>query len=133
MPSVSGGSKLTERREEVKKPDFFWQGVEQFNAERFFDAHESWEAIWVRAPEPDKTFLQGITQVSAAFHHHSKGNYAGAITLLQQGLEKLEQFPADYRGVNLAKLREEAGQWLQIIARRKAHGRQGARPKIERV
>ncbi len=108
----------------------FRQGVEQFNAERFFDAHESWEAIWLKAAEPDKTFLQGITQVTAAFHHLAQGNRAGAESLLQKGLRKLEQFPANYRGIKLDQLREELGGWLGMLAQNEA-GRKGLRPKIE--
>ena len=116
--------------EEVKVQDDFRKGVEQFNAEKFFDAHESWEAIWLLAPEPDRMFLQGITQVSAAFHHHSKGNYAGAKKLLQRGLEKLEQFPANYRAVRLGKLREELGPWLELFAQEQVEQKR-AKPKIE--
>ncbi|MBI1738297.1 MAG: DUF309 domain-containing protein [Acidobacteria bacterium] len=97
----------------------FRQGVEQFNAEKFFEAHETWEAIWLKATEPDKTFLQGITQVTAAFHHHAQGNREGAESLLQKGLRKLEQFPADYRGVKLDKLREEIRKWAKALGEEK--------------
>jgi predicted metal-dependent hydrolase len=123
---------LKERGEDATVRDYFREGVEQFNAEKFFDAHESWEAIWLHAPEPDKTFLQGITQVSAAFHHYSKGNYAGAKTLLERGLQKLAQFPVHYRGVKVDRLREEAGRWLVISPQRK-EDRKEPRPKIEWV
>lgn len=125
-----GGSKLKARSKDANVRDDFRKGVEQFNAEKFFDAHESWEAIWLHAPEPDKTFLQGITQVSAAFHHYSKGNDAGAKTLLKRGLQKLEKFPADYRGVNVEKLREEVRRWLEIIPQ-KITNQEEPRPKIE--
>lgn len=93
----------------------FRRGVEQFNAEKFFDAHESWEAIWLKAEEPDKTFLQGITQITAAFHHFAQGNRVGAESLLQKGLRKLEQFPDHYRGVRLEKLHEELRKWAKAL------------------
>jgi hypothetical protein len=129
MPGRAGGSKLTERQDSISQ-DYFRQGVEQFNAEKFFEAHESWEAIWLHAPEPEKTFLQGITQVSAAFHHYSKGNNAGAKTLLERGLEKLAGFPADYRGLRLNKFREDAGSWLEIFARKECEPKK-TKPKIQ--
>ncbi len=119
MPRVGGGSKLKERRSGVENRNKFREGVEQFNAEKFFDAHESWEAIWLKATEPDKTFLQGITQVAAAFHHHAQGNPEGAESLLQKGLLKLEEFPANYLGVNLEKLREELRKWTTEIWKEK--------------
>jgi len=108
----------------------FRKGVEQFNAEKFFDAHESWEAIWLTAPEPDKTFLQGITQVSAAFHHYGQGNSTGAESLMQKGLLKLEQFPADYREMKLGQLREQLRVWLAAFAENEGEW-SGVRPKIE--
>jgi len=112
---------LKERKGGAKNRQEFRRGVEQFNAEKFFDAHESWEAIWLKAAEPDKTFLQGITQVTAAFHHHTHGNREGAEALLQKGLQKLEQFPADYRGVRLEKLRKELRVWA--VALKQAKGK----------
>jgi hypothetical protein len=108
---------LKERRSGAVRGKQFQQGVNQFNTEKFFDAHESWEAIWLKAAEPDKTFLQGITQVTAAFHHHAQGNRKGAELLLHKGLRKLEQFPTDYRGVRLEKLREELRRWAAALGK----------------
>src|SRR3990172_6578623 len=69
------------------------RGIEQFNTGRVFDAHETWEEIWLRSPEPEKTFLQGIIQVAAAFHHYSRGNPRGARSLLEAALRRLARFP----------------------------------------
>src|SRR5579862_4671565 len=33
----------------------FRRGVAQFNAGHFFDAHETWEEIWLQSLEPEKT------------------------------------------------------------------------------
>jgi len=63
------------------------------------------------APEPDKTFLQGIIQVACAFHHHLHGNQAGAQSLLRRGLAKLQPFAADYRGIDVEALRTAAHRW----------------------
>ncbi len=71
----------------------FRRGIEQFNAGHFFEAHETWEEVWLHSPEPDKTFLQGIIQIAAAFHHRSRGNDRGTPTLLQAGLKRLARFP----------------------------------------
>lgn len=91
------------------------RGVEQFNRREFFECHESWEAVWLPAPEPDRTFLQGMIQVACAFHHHLRGNHAGAKSLLRRGLEKIERFPADYRGLDLEALRTAARGWSQAF------------------
>ncbi len=86
-------------------------GVEHFNERRFFEAHETWEEIWLRSPEPEKTFLQGIIQIAAAFHHYSRGNTRGTRNLLEAGLRRLERFPAAHNQIELEILRVEARAW----------------------
>jgi len=95
----------------------FRRGAEQFNAGRFFEAHETWEEIWLLAAEPERTFLQGMIQVAAGFHHYARGNSAGALSLLQAALEKLAQFPDDHRGIRLAAVRESARWWVNQLGR----------------
>lgn len=95
----------------------FQKGIEQFNARSFFEAHETWEEIWLTAPEPEKTFLQGIIQVSAAFHHYRRGNPTGAQSLLTAGLRKLSRFPENHRGLDLEALRDAARRWLKALGR----------------
>lgn len=90
----------------------FSRGIRQFNARQFWHSHESWEAIWLTASQPDKTFLQGIIQIAAAFYHHQKKNHAGMGSLMRRGLAKVEEFPADYRGLRLEKLRRAVREWL---------------------
>ena len=103
-----------------EKAAAFRRGVEQFNAREFWEAHESWELVWLPAPEPDKTFLQGIIQVSAGFYHYTENNLPGARSLLRRGLAKLEQFPDGYRGLRLEDLRVAARAWLAALDREAA-------------
>jgi len=100
--------------------DHFAHGIRLFNSHRFWHAHEAWEAIWLTAPEPDKTFLQGIIQISAAFYHHQKNNFEGMRSLMRRGLAKVEAFPEDYRGIHLEQLRKAVREWLAADARRGA-------------
>jgi predicted metal-dependent hydrolase len=93
----------------------FRRGITQFNAGEFWEAHESWEVVWLPAEEPDKIFLQGIIQVSAAFHHYRRSNITGARSLLRRGLTKLELFPGVYRGILLEDLRQAARKWLNAL------------------
>jgi predicted metal-dependent hydrolase len=101
--------------EEKDKAAAFRRGIEQFNAREFWEAHESWELVWLPSPEPDKTFLQGIIQVSAGFYHYEENNLIGASSLLRRGLEKIEQFPESYRGLRLEELRLATRAWLTAI------------------
>lgn len=105
------------RMSPAQEEEKFQEGLERFNRGEFFEAHESWEEVWLAAPEPDKTFLQGIIQVSAAFHHYRRDNLMGAESLLGEGLRKLERFPDVHRGCAIWKLREFARAWLRALER----------------
>ena len=58
-----------------EKDEKFQRGILHFNAQEFFEAHEVWEEVWLVEAEPEKTFLQGIIQIAAAFHHYLRENY----------------------------------------------------------
>jgi predicted metal-dependent hydrolase len=98
----------------MKESELFERGIVLFNARQFFEAHEVWEELWLAEPEPGKTFLQGLIQLAAAFHHHARGNSRGGESLLAAGLAKLEKFPADHRGLALEELRLEAKHWARV-------------------
>src|SRR5579863_4903882 len=98
-----------------EKHERFERGLRHFNARRFFEAHEVWEEIWLVESEPEKTFLQGIIQIAAAFHHYRRGNSDGAETLLAAGIVKLTRFPADHRGLAILDLREAAKSWARAL------------------
>ena len=110
----------------------FRQGLDQFNHGRFFDAHETWEEIWLPAAGSEKTFLQGIIQVAAAFHHYTRGNRAGAQSLLRAGLKKLDRFPETHRRLQLEELRAAVRRWIAALAAGNDPGREHL-PRIAQV
>jgi predicted metal-dependent hydrolase len=67
-------------------------------------------------PAPDKTFLQALIQVAAAFHHSKRENRRGTQTLLAAGIAKLELFPDIYWGLKIEALRESARLWPEALA-----------------
>ena len=98
-----------------EKEEKFERGLAHFNAREFFEAHEVWEEVWLVEGEPEKTFLQGIIQIAAAFHHYRRGNTDGAETLLAAGIVKITRFPAEHRGLAILDLREEAKWWARAL------------------
>lgn len=94
----------------------FRDGIGQFNRGQFFEAHETWEEIWLAAPEPERTFLQGIIQLAAAFHHLQRGNRTGALSLLEAGLKKLDPFQPIHRGIQLDLLCASAREWVRDLS-----------------
>jgi uncharacterized protein len=103
-----------ERQESGKQ---FARGIGQFNRREFFDAHETWEELWLKAAGPEKTFLQGLIQVAAAFCHYQRGNPAGTLSLLRAGLARLEDFPASHGGIELDALRRGIARWIEQLGR----------------
>jgi predicted metal-dependent hydrolase len=99
-----------------EKERLYREGLEAFNSSRFFEAHELWEDVWRETPEPDKKFLQGLIQVAAAFHHHSRANLLGMQRQLQAGLLKLEAFPEVYGELEIEPLRHAVRGWLAAVA-----------------
>jgi len=74
-------------------------GVALFNDREFWHAHEAWERAWLTSEGDDKRFLQGLIQLSAAYHHVKRGTYSGGVRLFDAALEKLARFPPDHEGV----------------------------------
>jgi uncharacterized protein len=74
-------------------------GLHCYRGGEFFEAHEAWESVWLSAPEPEKTFLQGLIQMTAAFHHLQRKNPIGAMQLLEAALRRLERYPARFGGL----------------------------------
>lgn len=91
------------------------EGLRCYRGGEFFEAHEHWESVWLGCNEPEKTFLQSLIQVSAAFHHLERGNRTGAVSLLTRALARLERFPVEYNGVSVGPLRESVRAWLRAL------------------
>jgi uncharacterized protein len=115
-----------------EKEEKFERGLRHFNAREFFEAHEVWEEVWLIEAEPEKTFLQGIIQIAAAFHHYRRGNSDGAETLLAAGIVKITRFPANHRGLAIHELRQEAKLWARALGEMQRLGDERL-PTIRRV
>ena len=92
------------------------EGLGCYRREEFFATHEHWELVWLKAVEPEKSFLQALIQVAAAFHHWQRGNGTGTVSLLRRALNRLEACPGEFGGIEVAALRVEIGAWLRGIA-----------------
>lgn len=97
---------LSEELEEARPA--LLKGIEQFNQGYFFEAHETWEDVWIVTPWPARQFMQGLIQIAAAFVHLMRREYPGTIRLLEAGSEKMAAFPAQYLGIEAGRLVAEA-------------------------
>jgi uncharacterized protein len=94
----------------------YQRGIQLFNRGAFFEAHEVLEEVWRAAPAAEKRFLQGLIQAAVAFHHHSKGNVAGARSLLVRAAKNLEGYPEGFGEIRLHLLLTSLGRWQSALA-----------------
>lgn len=86
----------------------FRKGIEELNTGYFFECHETLEDLWHGVRGPSRDFFQGLIQLAVAFYHVTRGNHAGARSMLDRALRRLEKYPEVYGGVDLGALRTEA-------------------------
>jgi len=92
------------------------QGIVLFNEQRFWHAHEAWEALWLVATGDEKRFLQGLIQLAAAYHHVQRGTYRGGVRLFDAALEKLAPYADRYFDIDRAEVVKSAASHREKIA-----------------
>jgi predicted metal-dependent hydrolase len=90
------------------------EGVARFNAGLYYEAHESWEDLWLRNRSEARPFYQGLIQAAAALHHLRGGRPVPAERLLATAAGRLGPFAPAFLGVAVAPL-------LVDLARAEAH------------
>ena len=104
------------------------EGVELFNTQKFFEAHEALEAIWLKEVGEKKLFLHGLIQVAAAFHHQSRNNLPGFNSLLEKGCAKLKQSGAAGKQIDLPDLFRKLEPWRKWIRQESPESRREPPP-----
>lgn len=86
-------------------PHEYLAGVELFNTEQFWHAHEEWETAWLAATEPQvRLFYKGIIQTAAALVHWQRGNPKGLHLNWHKARIKLMPLPPHLMGIDLQAL-----------------------------
>ncbi|MBW4612869.1 MAG: DUF309 domain-containing protein [Desmonostoc vinosum HA7617-LM4] len=99
---------------EIMPPEF-WQGVEQFNSGQYYACHDTLEALWIEASEPDKTFYQGVLQIAVALYHLGNRNWRGAVILLGEGSNRLQRYPSIYGEIDVDELLNQSTTLLKVL------------------
>lgn len=67
------------------------EGSRLFDAGRFFEAHEVWEAAWLLEDGSARELLQGLIQIAAGYHQAFDRRHArGCARLLEAGAARLD-------------------------------------------
>ena len=96
-------------------PEEFWQGVEQFNQQQFYACHDTLEALWIEAVEPDKTFYQGLLQVAVALYHLGNRNWRGSVILIGEGMNRLRRYLPTYAEIDVEQFLVQVSHLLTVL------------------
>ncbi|MCW5821309.1 MAG: DUF309 domain-containing protein [Cyanobacteria bacterium TGS_CYA1] len=92
------------------------KGIAEFNAQEYFDCHETLEELWKDYTEPDREAIQGIIQIAVGYYHLRRGNYKGATKLFAKGGARVERFAPLWQGLDLCEVLQEVNEVKQIIS-----------------
>ena len=90
-------------------------GIDLFNHEYWWEAHESLEAVWVAAGRDSQTgqFLQGLIQIAVAHLKQHQGFTDVARRMAKTGIEKIEPVGASYMGIDVNRLRTDVQNFME--------------------
>jgi predicted metal-dependent hydrolase len=84
------------------------EGIELFNAGKYWEAHEALEAAWKEELGPVRHLYKGILQVGVMYLQIERANYLGMAKMYERCKKWLRPWPDVCRGVDVAQLRADA-------------------------
>lgn len=91
---------------------------ELFNAEKFYEAHDVLEHIWLPDRHgPNGAFYKGLIQLAGAFVHLQKNRLRPAAALFKLAKTHLEKYPPVHDYLNLEAVRALIDRWLGGLER----------------
>lgn len=89
-------------------PERAREGIAKFNAGEYYTQHDLLEAEWVETEQPVRDLYRAILQVGVAYYQIERGNYKGALKMLQRSVQWLLLLPDVCQGVDVRTLREDS-------------------------
>lgn len=89
-------------------PDLAQQGVAKFNAGQYYKQHDLFEELWMQTSGPVRDLYRAILQVGIGYYQIERGNYRGALKMLQRSVQWLLQLPDACQGIDVAQLRRDS-------------------------
>jgi predicted metal-dependent hydrolase len=86
-----------------------------FNQQRFFEAHEVLEELWLVDRSPDRAFYQGLIQLAGAFVHFQKNRLKPAASLLRLTASNLGKYPSPHHQFAVQEILGLIIGWLEAL------------------
>jgi predicted metal-dependent hydrolase len=89
---------------------------ECFNRQRFFEAHEVLEALWLPQRQgPNGSFYKGLIQLAGAFVHWQKNRPGPAAALFELARTNLRKYPATHESLRVKAVLVMTDEWLRQL------------------
>jgi uncharacterized protein len=82
------------------------EAVGYFNAERYWECHETLEGVWRPAKGEEKKLVQAIILVCAALVHEQRGERDVALGIYKRALPQIVWEEKTYHGIDIAGFRK---------------------------
>jgi uncharacterized protein len=99
-------------------PCEYLEGIAQFNAGRYYDAHETWESIWLRSAGETRLFYHALIQAAVALYHHERGNAHGVQALYERACEKLQKLPPRLMSLDVREFEQQFKRFFAVLSDR---------------
>lgn len=96
---------LQEWHPHTSKGEAVAETISLLKAERFWEAHEVLEALWRAAEGEERSLLQGLIFVCAAFVHLQKGEPRVALGLARRSIPRLAWREPTYHGLAVTTIK----------------------------
>jgi hypothetical protein len=94
---------LESRASTKPESELLREGIDLFNQERFWEAHEALEEIWHPATGVDRDIIQGLILAAAALVHYQKNETTVCVSILGRAKKKLGAFD-EFKDIDIKHL-----------------------------
>lgn len=84
-----------------------------FNTERYWKSHEVLEQIWKNEHGIEKSILNGLILIDAAFVHFQKDEFDIFLSILRRALEKFKGFKGKFHNIMVDEILNDIGKIIE--------------------
>jgi hypothetical protein len=96
-------------------PDDFHKGLQAFNQQQFFQAHEHFEDAWRATPGEAREFYRAFLHVCGGFYRLTQDRPAAAQKFFTHAEKWLAGFPGYFSGFNVFQIRQHLERLILAI------------------
>jgi predicted metal-dependent hydrolase len=92
------------------------QGLQAFNQQAFYEAHEWFERSWRESPAEVREFYRALLQLSGGYYRLTQDRPEAAMKFFKRAQHWLEPYPNPFRSINTDLIQKELGDLREALA-----------------